>query len=233
MLNGSSTMSKPIILKVNPEKPDIEKIREAAMIVKSGGIIVYPTDTVYGLGATPLNEKAVLRVFRVKERDLSKPLPVLISTLEEGFKLGIFNSRALKLARKFWPGPLTIIVRKKKHVPSIVTGGKEGIGLRIPNYEVTLKLIELCGGAIIGTSANKSGFKAAKSAEEALRILNGKVDLILDAGPSPGGVPSTIVDVTGDMVKIIRIGPIMPDEIEKALGEPVEVIPKPPRVKGK
>lgn len=224
-------MSKPIILKVNPKRPEIENIMKAANVVKSGGVIVYPTDTVYGLGADPLNEKAVRRVFKVKERSLNKPLPVLISDLHVGKSFGEFNYRALKLAKKFWPGPLTIVVRKKEHVPSIITGGKEGIGLRVPDYEVTLKLIELCGGAIIGTSANKSGFKASKSAEEALRMLNGEVDLILDAGPSPGGMPSTIVDVTQDTVKIIRIGPISPREIEKALGETVEVIPKPLRAK--
>lgn len=224
-------MSKPIVLKVNPKRPEIEVIMKAANVVKSGGVIVYPTDTVYGLGADPLNERAVLRVFKVKERSLSKPLPVLISNLHVGRSFGEFNDRALKLAKRFWPGPLTIVVRKKEHIPSIITGGREGIGLRIPNYKVTLKLIELCGGAIIGTSANKSGFKASKSAEEALRILNGKVDLILDAGPSPGGVPSTIVDITQDVVKITRIGPISPQEIEKTLGETVEVIPKPPRAK--
>ena len=109
-------MSKPIILKVNPKRPEIEAIMKAASVVKSGGVIVYPTDTVYGLGADPLNEEAVLRVFKVKERSLSKPLPVLISDLHVGRNFGEFNDRALKLAKRFWPGPLTIVVRKKEHI---------------------------------------------------------------------------------------------------------------------
>lgn len=226
-------MKKPIVLKINPEKPDVTVLLEAANIIRKGGLVVYPTDTVYGLGANPLDEQAVLKVFQVKERSLDKPLPILISNINVATKLGYLDNRALKLIKVFWPGALTIIVEKKEVVPTILTGGRKGVGLRMPNYKITLELAKLSGGAIVGTSANKSGFKAARTANQALKILNGKVDLILDAGPSPGGVPSTIIDLTVDPPSILRLGPIYPDQIEEVLGEKVEVISKPSRAQRK
>jgi len=206
-------------LKINPEKPENNILEIASFVLKLGGVIVFPTDTVYGLGANPFNEMSVLKVYEIKGREFNKPLPILVSNINTAMKLGVFDERALKLARKFWPGSLTIVVRRKMGIASLALGGQDKIALRIPNHKVALKLAESLGGAIVGTSANISGLKAAKTANEAKEMLGNRVRLILDAGPSPKKVPSTIVDVTVTPFKIIRLGPVSIEEIEKVIGE--------------
>ncbi len=208
-----------IVLKINPNKPENNILSIASKVLKFGEAIVYPTDTVYGLGANPFNENSVLRVYEIKGRRFDKPLPILVSNINTALELGIFDERALKLAKKFWPGPLTIIVRRKMGISSLALGGQDKVALRMPKHNVALKLAESLGGAIVGTSANISGFKAAKTATEAEKMLGDKVKLILDAGPSPEKIPSTIVDTTVKPFKIIRLGPISVEEIEEVIGE--------------
>lgn len=208
-----------IVLRINPEKPENSILTIASSMLKFGEVIVFPTDTVYGLGANPFNEMSVLKVYEIKGREFNKPLPILVSDINTALKLGVFDERALKLARKFWPGSLTIVVRRKMGIASLALGGQDKIALRMPNHNVALKLAESLGGAIVGTSANISGFKAAKTAGEAKKMLENRVRLILDAGLSPKKIPSTIVDVTVKPFKIIRLGPVSIEEIEEVIGE--------------
>jgi len=208
-----------IVLRIDPEKPENNILTIASFMLKFGEVIVFPTDTVYGLGANPFNEMSVLRVYEIKGREFNKPLPILVPDINTALKLGVFDERALKLARKFWPGSLTIVVRRKIGIASLTLGGQDKIALRMPNHNVALKLAKSLGGAIVGTSANISGFKAAKTASEAKKMLENKVRLILDAGPSPKKIPSTIVDVTVKPFKIIRLGPVSIEEIEEVIGE--------------
>jgi len=208
-----------IVLRINPEKPENNILTIASSMLKFGEVIVFPTDTVYGLGANPFNEMSVLKVYEIKGREFNKPLPILVSDVNTALKLGVFDERALKLARKFWPGSLTIVVRRKMGIASLALGGQDKIALRMPNHNVALKLAKSLGGAIVGTSANISGSKAAKTASEAKKMLENRVRLILDAGPSPKKIPSTIVDVTVKPFKIIRLGPVSIEEIEEVIGE--------------
>ncbi|RLE55013.1 MAG: threonylcarbamoyl-AMP synthase [Candidatus Methanomethylicota archaeon] len=189
---------------------------EMACVVRNGGIIVYPTDTVYGLGCDPFNIHAVERIFRVKRRG-DKPLPILTLSISKALELGMFNNIALKLAENFWPGPLTLIVNKKGNLPERVTLGLKTVGLRVPNHKVALKLISLCGGYLIGTSANVSGYPPPTDALDALRQLGLSVDYYLDMGACPLGVPSTIVDVSTSKPIVLREGAIKKWKIEKFL----------------
>ena len=190
---------------------------EASDVVASGGLIVFPTDTVYGLGGDPFNLRTIRRVFEVKHR-ASRPLPILVSDLNVAYTLGVFNDYAVTLSEKFWPGPLTLIVPSKAVVPEELTLGLSSVGLRMPNHNIALNLIDYCGGSLIGTSANISGGRAPKTASDALSQLGLDVDYFLDAGPCPIGFSSTVVDVSISPPKFVREGSIKKEEIEDILG---------------
>jgi len=189
-------------------KATVDNIRKASKIVKNGGLVVYPTDTVYGLGCDPFNVRAVERVFRVKDERKDKPLPILASDIQFIKKIAYINEKARKIAERLWPGPLTLVVPKKPVLPNIVTCGLTSVGVRIPNHTVTVQLISLCDGLLVGTSANKTGKKPPKTAQEATRQIGERVDIVLDGGPTPLGQESSIVDLTSEKPKILREGPI-------------------------
>ena len=189
-------------------KPTAHNISQAAKTVKNGGLVVYPTDTVYGLGCDPFNVKAVEKVFKLKGERKSKPLPILASEMKAVEKIAHMNEDAKKIAKKHWPGPLTLVVPKKPTLPSVVTCNLESVGVRIPNHKVALQLIALCDGLLVGTSANKTGEKPSKTAQEAARQLGEEADIILDDGPSPLGQESSILDLTEREPKILREGTI-------------------------
>lgn len=194
-----------------------ENIELAARLIKSGGVVIYPTDTVYGVGCDPFNVTAVRRLIEdVKSRE-RKPLPVLACSLKHAEKIAHLTDNAIKLANKFWPGPLTIVLKKKKSLPDIVTQGKDSVGIRIPDHDVALKLTELSGGLLIGTSANISGKPPAKTVEEAYMQIGDRVDLLLNGGKCAIGVSSTVVDLTHTKPVIIREGPLNRDLIALAL----------------
>ncbi len=207
---------KPRVIKITAGTLSDEVLREVAQVVKSGGLVIYPTDTVYGLGADPLNEQAIRRVYAVKRRE-QKPLPVLVSSIEKARELVYVTPEAEKLMRAFWPGPLTIVLKKRELVPNTLTAGRDSLGVRQPNMELTLKLIEYCGGYLIGTSANISGHPAPRTAEEAMKEIGAEVDVVIDAGPCPGGIPSTVIDLTTQPPKIVREGPIKREQIKEVL----------------
>lgn len=178
----------------------------AAELVRRGGVIVYPTDTVYGLGCDPFNEAAVKRLFEVKGRG-SKPVPVLCSSASKAEEAVVLSSRAREMARTNWPGPLTIVAPLKRPFPRELTQGSGNLGVRVPSHSACLELISLCGGWLTGTSANVSGRPSARTAAEAMAQLGDRVDMVLDGGVREGK-ESTVVQVVGDTVTILRTGPI-------------------------
>ncbi len=191
--------------------------REAGKVIRDGGLVVYPTDTVYGLGANPFNIEAVNRVFMAKRRPRNKPLPILVSSIDVVSRIAEVNILARRIMEVFWPGPLTLVLPAKDIVPCIVTSCTGKIGVRMPKHDIALKIIEYAGGYVIGTSANLSGHSPPRTAAEAIEQLGDSVDLVIDAGPSPGGIPSTVIEIVGDTIKLVRRGPISLDEITRHL----------------
>jgi len=193
-------------------KATADNLATASQILIDGGLVAYPTDTVYGLGCNPFIIKALKRVFKVKgERD--KPLPILASDVESIERIAFLLGRARKIAARFWPGPLTLVVPKKTVLPEVATCNLNSVGVRIPKHDVALRLIRLSNGLLVGTSANKTGAKPPCTAQETAEQLGEEVDLILDGGPVPLGTPSTVVDLTQEKTKILREGPIRLEEI--------------------
>jgi len=174
--------------------------------VAGGGLIVYPTDTVYGLGCDPRNPAAVERLFLAKGRG-AKAVPVLCAGMAQAEEYVRLSPRALELARRYWPGALTIVAPLAKPVPERLHQGTEKLGVRVPGSTGCVRLIKKCGGALVGTSANISGMPASRTAEEAMRHLGPSVDLIIDGGRL-GGIESTVVEVTDDDIIILRKGSI-------------------------
>ena len=197
-----------VVLKVSEES-----ISKAAEKVKSGGIVVYPTDTVYGLGCNPYNVEAVRRLIKVKG-ERRKPLPILASDLNAAARIADFSREAKLLASRFWPGPLTLVLKSKGTLPPEVTNT---VGVRVPDNMVALKLIRLCGGLLVGTSANKTGAEPPRSVQEAFKQLGEEVDLYLDGGVSRIGVSSTVLDLTSGKPKVLREGPVKIGDLLKLL----------------
>lgn len=183
-----------------------DSIALAAKAVRRGLLVVYPTDTVYGLGCDPLNHAAIRRLFEAKGRE-AKPVPVLCASAEKAEELVKLKGRAAELAKQYWPGALTIVAMLRRPLPPQLTQGREYLGVRVPAHSGCLELIAACGGWLTGTSANRSGNASARSAGEALEQLGGSVDFILDGGRLIGQ-ESTVVKVVGDEVTILRTGPI-------------------------
>ena len=183
--------------------PDIHNL---AKIVKDGGIVAYPSDTVYGLGCNPYLSDSVDKIFKLKIRE-NKPLPLLCDSLESALKIASFNKISLKLAEKFWPGQLTILVPVKDYSLKYLTRGSEYIGLRVPDHRDSLLLISECGGYLIGTSANLSGYDSNHSASSVMSQLPG-IDAILINDIEDNSKESTIVKVENDEIIIIRPGNI-------------------------
>jgi L-threonylcarbamoyladenylate synthase len=173
--------------------PKQDKIEKAVEILKSGGVIAFPTETVFGIGAMISNKKAVKRIYELKKRPLSKPLQVLVADLKQARSLGYLNKEALELAKSTWPGPLTLVVKKKRTVPSWVVGGGKTVGLRIPDHKTALSLLKLCG-PLAATSANLSEEKPALSTRETKKILPG-IDYIIP-GKVKTGKASRVIDTT-------------------------------------
>jgi len=214
---------KPLVIRVTASAPPDTLRRElapAADAARRGGLVVYPTDTLYGLGADPYSRDAVLRVFHAKRRPLNRPLPVLVSSVEAAERLVVFNEAARRLAERFWPGALTLVLllRPDAPVPRELHAGTGRLGVRMPAHRVALALIEAAGGALTGTSANRHRMPPPRTAQEAIEQLNGEVDVVVDAGPAPRGEPSTIVDPTTTPPRVIREGAVPAREVLQALG---------------
>ena len=191
-------------------------IMVAARIVRRGGLVVYPTETVYGLGCDPFNIEAVKRVLDLKG-ERNKPLPVLAASIVDAGKIAFISPNSRKLAAKFWPGPLTIVFPKKPALPDVVTFSLDSVGLRIPNNDIAFHLIRLSGGLLIGSSANRTGEEPPRQVQEISEELKEMVDVILDGGAAAHGMPSTVADLTSEKPRILREGPISLKAILDAL----------------
>jgi L-threonylcarbamoyladenylate synthase len=199
------------------------EIEKGVKILQRGGVIAFPTDTVYGLGADAFNATAVERIYEIKNRPKHRQLPLLISDVERLTTLADpIPEIAWFLARRFWPGGLTLVLPKTDSVPAYLASGPT-IAVRVPDHPVCLALIQHLGNPIIGTSANISGQPAALTAEEVGQQLGGKIDFIINGGKCPGGKESTVVDITRESPIILRQGIIPSHEIDKAYKEYLEV----------
>ena len=204
-----------LVLEANPEA-----IERAGEIIRAGGLVAFPTETVYGLAANVFNEQAVARVFEVKGRRANNPLPVQIASRSDLPKLvsGI-PSVAERLMEEFWPGPLTLVFSACPGVPKLVTAGTGKVGIRMPDHPVALALIRAAGTPIVAPSANSSGQPSPTTAKEVLEYLDGKIELILDTGPTRLKVSSTVVDVTESPPRVLRLGSISEEELQKSFSE--------------
>ena len=197
-------------------------VDQAAELLRNGRLVVFPTETVYGLGANALDPAAVARIFEAKGRPLTSPLIVHVSSIEMARELAaVWPPQAQALAERFWPGPLTIIVPKTAQVPDLVTAGLPSVGLRIPAHPVALELLLAAGIPLAAPSANRFTQLSPTTAEHVREGLGDRVDMILDGGPCTVGIESTVISLAGETPKILRPGLISQTDIEAVIG-PVE-----------
>ena len=207
------------VLALNPDDPDEDILRKAAMILNQGGLVGIPTETVYGLAANIFNESAVAKIYTVKGRPGNNPLIVHVHSVKQAKSLVLnWNESSQKLAEAFWPGPFTMVLDKKNLVPDCVTAGASSVALRIPKLFVTRKLIEAAGVPLAAPSANLSGAISPTTASHVLKDLEGRIEMILDAGPASGGIESTVLDVRSNPPTLLRPGLITVEMIEKIIG---------------
>ena len=201
-------------------KPDKNGIDKAAKIIVDGGIVAFPTETVYGLGANAFDEKAILKVFKAKGRPQDNPLIVHISSFSQLDEISNkVSPDALLLAKKFWPGPLTIVVKKSKKISKKVTAGLDTVAVRMPSDKVAFNLIKLAGVPIAAPSANISGKPSPTKAKHVIDDLSGKVDAIIDGKDCMHGLESTVVDTTTEPMVLLRPGKVTFEQLEKFLGK--------------
>ncbi len=218
-MNSSATR----VLAIHPERPEPHLIAQAAEIIRRGGLVAFPTETVYGLGANALDAAAVRRIFVAKERPSHDPLIVHVVGVEGLAQVAReVPPLAERLARAFWPGPLTFVLPKSEAIPEEVTAGLPTVAVRCPDHPVALALIRAAGVPIAAPSANRFGHTSPTTAQHVLDDLAGRIDLILDAGPTPVGVESTVLDLTQAPPVILRPGGL-PKEILEALIGPVRL----------
>ncbi|MBN2336294.1 threonylcarbamoyl-AMP synthase [Candidatus Bathyarchaeota archaeon] len=197
-------------------KPDEEGLKLAATTMLTGGIVIYPTETFYGLGSVPSDPDATRRVCEIKGR-ADKPLPLICGDENMARRIVEFNVAAEVLAQRFWPGPLTLVLPKKIDYPIWVTHGKKTLAVRVPGHDVARRLASMSAGVIISTSANKSGEAPPRTAKEAMSQFGRTVDVVVDGGVTPGGLPSTVLDLTSGELWILRSGPVTGKQITDAL----------------
>lgn len=204
-------MSKYLNLEKNPE---YAKLKAPAQIIKTGGIVIFPTETVYGIGVNGLNETAIKKLYEVKQRPINKPISLLVNSIDMIEKVAKDISEIeYDLIKKFFPGPLTIVLKKKDCVPDSLTAGFDTVGIRMPENEIALKLIEYAGVPIATPSANISGKPSGTNLKEIMKDFNDNVDYFIDGGLSKIGIASTIVQIIDDIPHILRKGKISEEQI--------------------
>ncbi len=206
-------------LKIDPQKPDADNLAEAVRIVRAGGVIAFPTETFYGLGADAQNEAAVEKIFRIKGRDFKNPLPLIVASDREVIPLVEQIPEAAQILMKaFWPGPLTLVFRASSSVLPRLTADTGKIGIRVSSHPIARLLAEGLGGPLTATSANLSGGPECSSADAVMNALGNLPDRIIDGGATPGGKGSTVLDVTVFPPRILREGAISGSLILNTLG---------------
>jgi L-threonylcarbamoyladenylate synthase len=195
---------------------DPQALGLAVELLLAGEAIAFPTDTVYGIGVRADSADAIEKLYRIKARSFEKPIPVMVASVEQLEQVAsIVSTPARRLAASFWPGPLTMVIPKRGDLPGNLTQ-QPGVGVRIPDHPFTLNLLERCGPLAV-TSANLSGQAEALCAKAVLTQLDGRIALVVDGGDSPGGKASTVVDLTGEQLRILREGPISVEQINRTL----------------
>jgi L-threonylcarbamoyladenylate synthase len=212
-------MKKTVLLKVDPKALDIKKVRVAAGFIRSGGLVAFPTETVYGLGADALNATAVLALFEAKKRPLDNPPIVHVCDVMDVYRVAREVPAAAELLmRLFWPGPLTLILKRSRVVPGVAVAGLDTVAVRMPRHSVALALIRESGCPISAPSANLAGKPSPTMAKHVLEDLDGRIDAVLDGGPTVVGVESTVLDVTVDPPQVLRPGGTPFEALQEVLG---------------
>lgn len=207
-----------LIIQIDPSNPDPDAIARASEVIRAGGLVAFPTETVYGLAANALDEAAVLRVYEAKGRPAGKPLPVQVASIGDVTALASeIPEVARRLMDAFFPGPLTLVMRASERVPEIVTAGTATVGIRMPDHPVALALIRAAGTPIVAPSANLSDQPSPTDADQVRAYLDGKIEMILDAGPSELMVASTVLDVTVEPPRILRLAVLGEDVLRPYL----------------
>ena len=202
---------------VNPLAPEPAAMASLAEVLRRGGIVAYPTDTMYGLAVDPRNDIAVRHLFDVKARDRAAAVALIACDLLQAQEAGMFGASELALARAFWPGPLTIVVPASSTLSKSLTGDLQTVGVRVPAHAVAQALAAAFASCITATSANLSGRPPALTADDVTAALGSRIDAVIDAGPAPGGAPSTIVEVVSDRPVLRRSGAIAWDRVLESL----------------
>lgn len=198
------------------------EVRRAAEILRAGGLVAFPTETVYGLGADASNATAVARLFAVKRRPADHPVIVHFASADDAFTWAReVPQEARVLARRFWPGPLTVILKRSDKAKDFITGGQDSVGLRVPSHPIAHQLLKEFGGGVAAPSANRFGLVSPTTAAHVRSDLGKDVDLVLEGGPSEVGIESTIIDLSGGKPVLLRPGRISKRQLEQALGSPV------------
>ncbi|HJV33058.1 MAG TPA: L-threonylcarbamoyladenylate synthase [Patescibacteria group bacterium] len=206
-----------LIVRIDPKKPDAASLKKAAGVLKSGGLVVYPTETAYALGCDANNRKAVKRLFSVKKRDATKPLPLIAATSAMAKRFLKLDRYASALARAFWPGPLTLVAAAAARLAPGAASRRGELAVRVSPHPVAAALAKALGRPVVSTSANRSGRKTAYDAPSVLTDLGALPDLVLDAGVLKKAPVSTIVRPSGGVVEILREGPVSEDDLHRAL----------------
>lgn len=208
------------VIKIDRQKPDKELLREAGRLLADGALVAFPTETVYGLGGDGLQESAAARIYAAKGRPSDNPLILHIAEIADMEKLAIdIPELAYRLAEKFWPGPLTMILKKGEIVPYTTTGGLDTVAIRMPSDEIAREIIRASGTYIAAPSANLSGRPSPTKAEHVIEDLSGRVEMIVDGGDSDIGLESSIIDLSGDVPMILRPGYITKEDFEQIVAE--------------
>ena len=206
-----------IRLVIDPLTPDSTTVSAAVDVLRRGGVVAYPTDTLYGLAVDPRSDAAVERVFAVKERERSAAVALIAADVLQAQQAGTFGASELVLARAFWPGPLTIVVPAAQELSRRLSGDLNTVGVRVPGHAVARALAAAFGSCITATSANISGSPPSMTADEVAATLDGRIDAVLDAGPAPGGPPSTIVEFADGRPVLRRSGAVAWDRVLESL----------------
>jgi L-threonylcarbamoyladenylate synthase len=202
-----------VLLRVDPASPDQAVIARAVSLLHGGGVVAYPTDTLYGLAVDPRRDDAVERLYAVKSRDPAVAMPLIAGSVAQAFTLGSFTPAEVRLAEAFWPGPLSIVVTASRLMSARLVAADGTVAIRVADHPVAQALSLAFGCAVTSTSANLSGAVPASDADAVLATLAGRIDAVLDAGAAPGGAPSTIVQVWNGAPRLLRAGAIPFDRV--------------------
>jgi L-threonylcarbamoyladenylate synthase len=202
---------------IDPYHPNAQVLSQAADVLSRGGVVAYPTDTLYALGVDPRNDDAVRLLFEIKGRDPSVAIPLIAADVDQARRAGSFGARELRLAAALWPGPLTIVVAASTDMSRLVSAERGTLGVRVPAHAVARGLAAALGACITSTSANVSGAPPAQTADDVAAAFGDRIELLLDGGPAPGGPPSTIVEIVDARPVLHRAGAVAWDRVLESL----------------